>query len=136
MSAMAELNFWRESNGLPILVEEPDYTEFAQMKAEWRAERLLKDGHDGPQHPEGTREGTGEATPDWGWLTCCQEETAERAGAGIAIGRDGLRYMVLVMRGGGDAPKGRAIGGPGSRLRIIDTSHMTPDAPRVMKLTR
>lgn len=131
-TAMEEVNSWRTQNGLPAFQEDAALTEFAQRKAEWRAQRLAQNGHQGPPCPGGCREGCGEATPSWGWLTCCQEETGEYAGAGVAIGRDGQRYMVLVVRGTqGSAPKGRQIGGRGARMRIINTSHLTPDAPRV-----
>lgn len=134
-SAMDEVNRWREENGLQPLKELEWMTEFAQQKAEWRAARLAQNGHQGPPCPAGCREGTGEATPQWGWLTCCQEETGSYAGAGVAIGADGQRYMVLVMQGTrGSAPRGRTISGLGSgsgRLRIINTSALTPDAPRV-----
>ena len=131
-TAMEELNYWRTQNGLPALKEDKELTKFAQNKAEWRAQRLAQNGHQGPSCPGGCREGCGEATSTWGWLTCCQEETGTYAGAGVAIGRDGQRYMVLVMRGThGSTPKGRQIGGRGARMRIIDTSHLTPDAPRV-----
>ena len=131
-TAMEEVNHWRTQNGLPALKEDPALTEFAQRKAEWRAQRLAQNGHQGPTCPGGCREGCGEATSTWGWLTCCQEETGTYAGAGVAIGRDGQRYMVLIMKGThGSAPKGRQIGGRGARMKIINTSHLTPDAPRV-----
>lgn len=122
MTAMQEVNYWRKLNRLPPVVEDPELTKFAQMKAEYRAKRGLKDGHQGPVNPPGTREGTGEATPEWGWLTCVMEETADEGGAGIAVGADGERYMVLVLRGGGDAPIGRNV-------RPHDTSFLTPDPP-------
>lgn len=133
-SAMDEVNHWRTQNGLRPFVESPELTRFAQEKAEWRAARLAQNGHQGPPCPAGCREGCGEATPEWGWLTCCQEESGEVAGAGVAIGSDGQRYMVLVVRGtNGSAPRGRRIGGGGS-LRIINTSNMTPDAPVMPRL--
>ena len=134
-SAMKEVNHWRTQNGLEPFEEVPWMTEFAQQKAQWRAARLAQNGHQGPPCPAGCREGCGEALPMWGWLTCCQEETGKRAGAGVAIGADGQRYMVLIIQGTqGIAPKGRQIGGSGARLRIIDTSKLTPDAPRIERL--
>lgn len=133
-SAIDEVNHWRKQNGLPAFKEVPWMTDFAQRKAEWRAARLMQNGHAGPSTPPGCREGTGEANPRWGWLTCCQEETGTFAGAGVAIGEDGQRYMVLVVQGtSGSAPRGRKIGG-GGRLRIVDTSAMTPDAPLISRL--
>ena len=134
-AAIDEVNHWRTANGLKPFEEVPWMTEFAQQKAEWRAARLAQNGHQGPPCPPGCREGTGEATSMWGWLTCCQEETGELAGAGVAVGEDGQRYMVLVIQGTkGQAPKGRKIGGQGARLRIIDTSDLTPDAPVIERL--
>lgn len=135
-TAMKEVNHWRTQNGLPPLKEVPWMTKFAQKKAEWRAARLAQNGHQGPACPAGCREGTGEATPSWGWLTCCQEESGKWAGAGVAIGADGQRYMVLIIHGTrGTAPMGRQIGG-GGRMRIINTSSLTPDAPKMQRIRR
>ena len=134
-SAMKEVNQWRTQNGLQPLKEVTWMTEFAQRKAEWRAARLAQNGHQGPRCPAGCREGTGEADSAWGWLTCCQEESGKWAGAGVAIGADGQRYMVLIIHGTqGTTPKGRQIGGRGARLRIIDTSKLTPNAPRIKRI--
>jgi hypothetical protein len=126
-SALEEVNLWRSKNGLPAFEEDKKLTAAAQHKAEYRAARLLKDGHQGPSCPAGCREGTGEARPEWGWLTCVMEESGTHAGAGVAIGADGQRYMVLIVRGTrGSAPKGRAV-------RPIRTAHLTPDAPRISR---
>ena len=123
--AIDEVNYWRKRNGLRPYVEDKRLTAAAQHKAEYRAARLLKNGHQGPACPAGCREGTGEARPDWGWLTCVMEESGSRAGAGVAIGDDGERYMVLIVRGSrGSAPKGRNV-------RPLSTSHLTPNAPRI-----
>lgn len=126
MSAIEEVNFWREQNDLPAFHEDRELTEFAQMKAEYRALRGLKNGHQGPQNPWGTVEGTGEATPDWGWLTCAMEDSSQCAGAGICIGWDRERYMVLVIK-----PPGRPLI---SHVRPIDTSFLTPNPPNVRDL--
>ena len=129
-TAMQEVNYWRARNGLPAFVEVPWITASAQAKAEYRAARCLKDGHDGPKHPAGCREGTGEATSMWGWLTCCMEETGKYAGAGVSIGADGERYMVLMVWGEhGRAPIGR-------RVRPLRTAHLTPDAPVIKRVKR
>jgi hypothetical protein len=56
------------------------------------------------------------------------EEDATHGGAGVAIGDDNERYMVLVVRGGsGIAPRGRNV-------RPIATAHLTPNAPRMRRL--
>ena len=127
-SGLEEVNLWRTKNGLPPFEEDKKLTAAAQKKAEYRAARLLKDGHQGPTCPAGCREGTGEAKPEWGWLTCVMEETGTKAGAGVAIGADGERYMVLIVRGiHGHAPQGRQV-------RPLRTAHLTPDAPRIERV--
>jgi len=127
-AALDEVNYWRRHNGLSKFIEDRGLTRFAQRKAEFRAARGLKDGHDGPKCPDNCREGTAEARPMWGWLSCCMDETGKLAGAGVAIGDDGERYMVLVVRGKGYAPRGRRI------IMAMKTAHLTPDAPRIRRL--
>lgn len=123
-AAIDEVNLFRTTHGLRPFKHDPRLTEFAQMKAEFRAARMLKHGHQGPKNPPGSVEGTAEATAMWGWLSCSMEEDWEFAGAGIAIGGDGERYMVLVVRGGtGAATRGR-------NLRPVTTAHLTPHPPR------
>ncbi len=132
-AAIDEVNYWRKHNRhgrLPAFVEDKALTKFAQRKAEFRAARGLKDGHQGLKPPDGCREGTAEALPMFGWISCCMEETGRYAGAGVAIGDDGERYMVLVVRGKGYAPFGR------KNRMCIPTAHMTPDAPRVHRIKR
>ncbi|MEZ6051244.1 MAG: hypothetical protein R3C02_07640 [Planctomycetaceae bacterium] len=73
-----------ENPGLPALKEDKELTAAAQHKAEYRAARLLKDGHQGPTCPAGCRE-DGRSRAWWGWLTCVMEETGTHAGAGVAI---------------------------------------------------
>ncbi|QEG01297.1 hypothetical protein Mal15_53730 [Stieleria maiorica] len=119
--AFDEVNAWRRGAGLPELIEDPEMTKFAQQKAEYRAARGLKNGHQGPSVPGGWTEGCGEATATWGWLTCATECDFRYAGAGIATGADGERYMVFVGRGG----SGRALINP-DRYPIIKTAHLTP----------
>ena len=123
---MDEVNEWRRRSGLPAFIEDPAMTQFAMMKARYRAERHLRDGHQGPAAPAGWHEGTGEAQPVWGWLTCEMESDFQYAGAAMCVGSDGTRYMVLVCRSG----TGRAlIGRQGAPVH--KTSHLTPNPPRV-----
>ena len=123
-SAMDEVNYWRTRNGLRPFAEVKALTAAAQQKAEYRAARLLKDNHAGPSCPAGCREGTGEARAEWGWLTCLMEETGSQAGAGVAIGADGERYMVLIVRGTrGSAP----------RAQRQTASHSTSDSRRAAR---
>lgn len=122
----AELAEWRRRVGLPRFTVDANLTRFAQMKAEYRAKRGLKDGHQGPRNPPGTREGCGEASAHWGLLVCSMEEDFTHAGVGIAIGGDGERYMVAVFRGG----SGRALI-PRQNIPIHNTSYLTPNPPRM-----
>ncbi|WP_372894520.1 CAP domain-containing protein [Stieleria sp.] len=125
--AFDEVNAWRRAAGLPSFIEDPAMTEFAKRKAEYRAARGLKNGHQGPSVPAGWTEGCGEATATWGWLTCATECDFRYAGAGVAIGADGERYMVFVGRGG----SGRALIDP-NRYPIIKTAHLTPNPLRAV----
>lgn len=125
--AFDEVNAWRRGAGLPQLMEDPAMTKFAQAKAQYRAARGLKDGHQGPSVPSGWTEGCGEAKASWGWLTCATECDFQYAGAGVAMGADGERYMVFVGRGG----SGRALIDP-NRYPIIKTSHLTPAPARAV----
>lgn len=127
--AFEEVSAWRRAAGLPQLIEDPAMTEFAQRKAEYRAARGLKNGHQGPSVPAGWTEGCGEATALWGWLTCATECDFRYGGAGVATGVDGERYMVFTGRGG----SGRALIDP-QRYPIINTSHLTPNPIRVGSL--
>ena len=123
---MDEVNEWRRRTGLPPFIEDPKMTEFAQSKARYRATRRLQNGHQGPKPPSHWHEGTGEATSMWGWLTCEMESDFKYAGAGICVGKDGKRYMVLVCRSG----SGRALV-PRNNAPVHNTSHLTPKPPRV-----
>lgn len=126
-SAMDEVNHWRKKNGLRPFIEVPWMTTAAQKKAEWRAARLLKRGHQGPACPRGCREGTGTGTPSWGWITCCMNQSGKYAGAGIALGVDGKRRMVLIVYGRGkDLVHGT--------LRAQKTAHLTPHPPIIARV--
>ena len=124
--AMAEVNEWRRRSGLRPFIEDPSMTQFAEMKARYRAERHLRDGHQGPSAPPGWHEGTGEAAASWGWLTCEMESDFQYAGASMCVGSDGTRYMVLVCRGG----SGRALLAR-NHAPVHKTSHLSPNPPRV-----
>ncbi len=123
---MDEVNEWRRRTGLPAFIEDPAMTRFAEMKARYRAGRNLRDGHQGPAPPSGWHEGTGEATPSWGWLTCESESDFRHAGAAVCVGVDGTRFMVLVCRDG----SGRALVSRNC-APVHNTSPLTPNPPRV-----
>ena len=121
-----EVNEWRRRSGLPPFIEDPAMTRFAEEKAAYRARYNLQNGHQGPKPPAGWHEGTGEATADWGWLTCESESDFRYAGAAVCLGRDGTRFMVLVCRGG----SGRALL-PRNRTPVHNTSYLTPNPTTV-----
>ena len=129
--AMDEVNEWRKRCGLKPFVEDPEMTKFAVMKARYRAERNLRDGHQGPQPKAGWHEGTGEALPMWGWLTCEMESDFKYAGAGMCVGNDGTRYMVLVCRSGSGRALVRRNYAP-----VHNTSYLTPNPPRLAERIR
>ena len=103
----------------------------AQAKAEWKAAHLVRtangySGHEGHIPPADCIEGTGALDPWWGWATCrTTVYGSHAAGAGLAIGSDGRRYMVLLIRTRQTAEI------PLNSRNLIDTAHMTPSAPRV-----
>jgi hypothetical protein len=123
---MDEVNEWRRRTGLPLFIEDPEMTKFAQMKARHRAENNLRNGHQGPKPPARWHEGTGEASSLWGWLTCEMECDFTYAGAGLCVGKDGTRYMVLVCRGGSSRPFISRRSVP-----VHSTSHLTPKPARI-----
>ena len=123
---MDEVNEWRRRTGLPPCNEDPQMTKFAEMKAKYRAEHDLRDGHQGPKPPAAWHEGTGEASRRWGWLTCEMECDFKYAGAGLCVGKDGTRYMVLVARGGSSKALVSRHNAP-----VHNTSHLTPNPPRI-----
>lgn len=124
---MDEVNEWRRRTGLPSFVEDPAMTRFAEMKARYRAQHNLRDGHQGPKPPAGWHEGTGEAQPSWGWLTCESESDFRYAGAAVCVGVDGTRFMVLVCRDG----SGRALVSR-HRSPVHNTSRLTPKPARII----
>lgn len=128
---MDEVNAQRANFGLPPLVEDAALSQWAQMKAEWQASRGIcldngYNGHEGPNAGPGYTEGTGCLPPSWrGWATCAMRvRGSHRAGAGVAIGPDGNRYMCLVIAG-------QRFTESNIRRSIIDTHHLTPSVVRV-----
>ena len=124
-TGIQEVNYWRSKNGLKPFVEVPWMTAFCQKKAEYRAARGLKDNHAGKKCPAGCIEGCAESLPMFGWHTCCTEESGRYAGAGVAIGEDGERYMVLLVWG---------QGGNRRKMWPLKTAHLTTDAPRIKRI--
>ena len=121
-----EVQEWRRRTRLPLFKEDPKMTQFALKKARYRAERDLQNNHKGPRPPKGWKEGTGEAKPFWGWLTCEMECDFQFVGAGMCVGKNGLRYMVFVGRGGSGRPLISR-----HNIPTYDTSYLTPNPPKV-----
>lgn len=121
---LAEVNAQRARAGLPPLTPDAEFQRFAQGKAEWQAARGIClsngfNGHEGPAVPTRGAEGTGHASHDWGWVTCRMWTRGSwPAGAGLAIGTDGKRYMCLVIRCPQNTPEGRGV-------MLKDTSRMS-----------
>ena len=130
-----ELNAQRRNFGLPPCVEDPQLTAFAQEKCEWQAEHGVNlrngyNGHEGRQNPWGFVEGTGCVTADWGWCTCAMRSLgSHRVGCGVCHGPDGNRYMCLIVAA-------RSINESNVQRPVINTSHMTPNAPRMSRCGR
>lgn len=121
-----EVQEWRRRTGLPLFKEDPKMTKFAKMKASFRAERNLQNSHTGPKPQAGWVEGTGEAKPMWGWLTCAIEDDYTHAGAGLVVGSNGVRYMVFVGRGGTGRPLISS-----HNIPTYDTSYLTKNPEKV-----
>lgn len=128
--ALDECNLQRQHFGLPPLIRDPELMRAAQRKAEWKAAHHVTsqygyDGHEGQTPPDDCIEGCGALTPFWGWGTCETTLTGSwPAGAGLAMGTDGRRYMVLWIRQGGQNGHRRTI--DMSSRNLADTAHLTP----------
>lgn len=131
--AFEEINEWRRRTGLPAFKMDKKMMAFAQRKARYRAYNDLQNNHTGNEKlPPGWCEGTGEATPSWGFLTCCMEENHVYAGAGLCVNSTtGIRYMVLVLRGGSCRPLISR-----NNIPTYDTSYLTPKPETVKGIKR
>lgn len=101
--ALAEVNAARASRGLRPFLRDDGLMAAAESAARWRAARRVS-GHtsnDFGHVPAGSHAdaaGCAAWEPSMGWGSCCAYEDWAYAGAGIAIGADGLRYMHLFVR--------------------------------------
>ena len=101
--ALAEVNAARASRGLAPFIRDDGLMAAAQAAAEYRAARLIA-GHTSndfsfvPSGTSATAAGCAAWEPSLGWGSCCTYESWTYAGAGIAIGRDGRRYMHIHVR--------------------------------------
>jgi hypothetical protein len=101
--ALAEVNATRATRGLPPYIEDASLTAAAVSAANFRAAKLIA-GHttnDFAHLPAGAHAdaaGCAAWTPDWGWGACATYDNFTHAGAAIAFGTDGRRYMHLFVR--------------------------------------
>lgn len=104
--ALIEVNAARAQRRLPPFKRDDGLTVAAMSCADYRAARFLK-GHvmtgmgDFQFLPAGVgcrATGCAALSPDWGWQSCCSWERWQFAGAAVAYGRDGKRYMQLFVR--------------------------------------
>lgn len=101
--ALVEVNRARARRGLRPFRHDPLLTIAAERCAKIRAARRIQ-GHlpnDFKYLPPGTTAksaGCGALEPSWGWGTCCTYENYTYAGAAMAWGSDGKRYMHLFVR--------------------------------------
>ena len=133
--AWEELNAQRAHMGLPPMIQDEEATAFAQMKAEYQAARGISGfypdsmrskgmtGHEGPRFNLPHVEGTG-CSRDGYWMTCAMRSIGQpRAGAGIATGSDGARYMCLIVLG-------RNHRDGGVRRPLMYTAHLKDSPPQ------
>jgi hypothetical protein len=101
--ALDEVNAKRSSLGLKPYIKDPKLALAAVNCARYRAANLIR-GHtdDFAFLPAGSNcntAGCGALTPDWGWQSCCDDESQwTYAGAAWVMGSDGRRYMHLFVR--------------------------------------
>jgi hypothetical protein len=102
--ALAEVNATRAARGLPPYIEDGNLTSGAVAAANYRAQHLME-GHTSndfgflPAGAQARAAGCAAWQPSMGWGACATYDTQYRyAGAGIAMGRDGRRYMHLFVR--------------------------------------
>ncbi len=134
--ALDEVNASRATWGRPPLIRVEAYDRAAQKIAEWQAyyQISLQTGYTGHEHPRtpdyqppGTTTGTGVAS-SYGWASCLMECRGQYpAGAGVAIGADGRRYMALVVQGNPNAFRGLGT------VTMARTRHLTPYPPVMAK---
>jgi hypothetical protein len=101
--ALAEVNATRATRGLPPFIEDAGLTAAAVSAADFRAAKLIA-GHTAndfahlPADSSADAAGCAAWEPGWGWGACCTYESWTHAGAAIAFGSDGRRYMHLFVR--------------------------------------
>ncbi len=104
--ALSEVNQARAARGLAPFLRDEGLTiaakRCAETRARWRIAGHLTGGMgDFAALPAGSSAaagGCGALEPSWGWQTCCAWDGYSTAGAAVAIGHDGKRYMHLFVR--------------------------------------
>jgi hypothetical protein len=102
--ALREVNEVRVRRGLRPFIHDDGLCQAACAAAEYRAARCIA-GHCNdfaflPQGCSASAAGCAAWPPDMGWGACCTYDNYTHAGAAVAIGPDGQRYMHLFVRGG------------------------------------
>ena len=104
--ALDAANAARTARGLKLFKRDDGLTAAAKQCADYRAARFMAQhtANDFAFLPVGSHaDATGCAAWADGWGSCCTYSDYEYAGAAVTIGRDGLRYMSLFVRGGSGA---------------------------------
>lgn len=105
--ALAEVNQVRAQRGLPPFVHDATLEKAAAYCATQRAAQLCSGHLPGQQSDfyyvylvgaDAKATGCAAWPPGWGWGSCCMYDRYTYAGAAWAMGRDGKRYMHLVVR--------------------------------------
>lgn len=101
--ALGEVNAARAARGLRPFVRDAGLSQAAAGAADYRAARRIT-GHTSndfsfvPAGSTARAAGCAAWQPGWGWGACCTYEPWTFAGAAVAIGPDGRRYMHLFVR--------------------------------------
>lgn len=101
--ALDEVNAARAARGLRPYILDGRLAEAAQLAAQYRAERRIA-GHTSndfgflPVGSDATAAGCAAWPSELGWGACCTYEAWTYAGAAVAVGPDGQRYMHLFVR--------------------------------------
>ncbi len=101
--ALDEVNATRAARGLSPFIRDEGLTAAARGAADYRAANLIA-GHTSndfayvPSGSSATSAGCAAWEPGLGWGSCCTYDNYTYAGAAVAMGRDGRRYMHLYVR--------------------------------------
>jgi len=101
--ALSEVNAARAARGLRPYLRDEGLTLAAERAASFRASLRIA-GHTKndfsflPPGSSASAAGCGALDPSWGWASCCTYDGYARAGAAVAYGADGRRYMHIFVK--------------------------------------